>query len=514
MGRRTCPSGRRPAAAGAGGRGRAATTAPSARPPRRRSAGRRRATTVRPRRQQRRHRRPGRPRRHRLDEPSLHVQRVRRAPSRDGGRDRRVPGPAPRPGRAARPSSAGSRRPRRRRPGARRRPGRAARAAPRRRRGPGPGPTGSRCTASVAVSDSSPTSSSSGVPTVRIAASRASPETASTSAPVNRTCTTVRSCSGAGQPASRGTRRSATDVPASSGSVGAHSRQACSTSAAAARGPDDPAPVEPGQREQRELQLGDDAEPAAARAAQRPVQLRGAVGVDLVRAAVGGDQAQAAQVVRGEPVPAPEQAQAAAERVAGHPDPGRGGDERGEAVRGGRGEDLRPRGAGPDAGRAGPRVDGDGVEPAGRDQHRRGRVRGAAVTGTLDPDGQPVGAGTRHGGDDVVLALRADDDARPPGDGGVERGDLGRVAGVRRAQDGPGDRRQAAAAGAAGEGPSRLTDRSREGGGRAGDRRPLCRRRPPLHEAIRQLATGDRAGGCATGEGSVAGTCRRYGAAA
>ena len=74
-------------------------------------------------------------------------------------------------------------------------------------------------------------------------------------------------------------------------------------------------------------------------------------------AAVGGDQAQAAQVVRGEAVPAAEQAQAAAEGVAGHPDPGRGGGERGQAVRGGGGEDLRPGGAGPDAGRAGPRVD-------------------------------------------------------------------------------------------------------------------------------------------------------------
>ena len=100
----------------------------------------------------------------------------------------------------------------------------------------GTGDVGSRCTASVAVGESSPTSSSTGEPTARIGARSASPETASTSAPAKRTCTTVRLCSGAGQAASRGTRSSATDVPASSGSVGAHSRQACSTSAAAAPG--------------------------------------------------------------------------------------------------------------------------------------------------------------------------------------------------------------------------------------------------------------------------------------
>ena len=64
-----------------------------------------------------------------------------------------------------------------------------------------------------------------------------------TSAPAKRTCTTVRLCRGAGQRGvARARRSSATDVPASSGSVGAHSRQACSTSAAAAPGQTIPPP--------------------------------------------------------------------------------------------------------------------------------------------------------------------------------------------------------------------------------------------------------------------------------
>ena len=292
----------------------------------------------------------------------------------------------------------------------------------------------------------------------------------------------MRSCSGAGQPG-RGAPAGARPTSRPRRAASAPIPPGVQHLGGGGGGPDDPAPVQPGQREQRELQLGDDAEAAAAGAAQRPVQLRGAVGVDLVRAPVRGDQPQAVQVVRGEAVAAAEQAQAAAEGVAGHADPGRRGGERGEAVRRGRGEDLRPGGARADAGRAGPRVDGDGVEPAGRQQHRRGRVRGGAVTGALDPDGQPVGAGARDGGDDVVLALRADHDARAPGHGGVERGDLGGVAGVRRAQDGPGDRRQAAAAGAAGEAEQAFTSLLLRAGGegvRPLFRIPLCRipRRP------------------------------------
>jgi hypothetical protein len=61
----------------------------------------------------------------------------------------------------------------------------------------------------------------------------------------------------------------------------------------------------------------------AARAAQSPEQLGGTVAVDLVRAPVRGDEAQALQVGGGEAVPAGEQADAAAQGVAGHTHPGR-----------------------------------------------------------------------------------------------------------------------------------------------------------------------------------------------
>ncbi|MGZ8750447.1 MAG: hypothetical protein ACXWYP_06145 [Pseudonocardia sp.] len=73
-------------------------------------------------------------------------------------------------------------------------------------------------------------------------------------------------------------------------------------------GQEQPAPVQAGDREQRELQLGDDAEAARAGTAQRPEQLGGAVGVDLVRSPVRGDQPQPVHVVRGEAVAAAERA--------------------------------------------------------------------------------------------------------------------------------------------------------------------------------------------------------------
>jgi hypothetical protein len=73
----------------------------------------------------------------------------------------------------------------------------------------------------------------------------------------------------------------------------------------------------PGDRLQPELELGDDAEVAAA-ASQPPEQVRVLVLVDAEAVAVGGDQLVGRDVVARQPVLAREPAHAAAEREPAH----------------------------------------------------------------------------------------------------------------------------------------------------------------------------------------------------
>ena len=117
---------------------------------------------------------------------------------------------------------------------------------------------------------------------------------------------------------------------------------------------DEGAGVDVGDRDQVEVQGGDDRVVAAA-AAQRPEEVGLVLGVDGHRLAVGGDQLDRPDAVAGEAVAAPEPAEPAAERVAGDADVGRGARQRAEAVRLGRLAQLERRGRRPRPARSAPR---------------------------------------------------------------------------------------------------------------------------------------------------------------
>ena len=128
-----------------------------------------------------------------------------------------------------------------------------------------------------------------------------------------------------------------------------------------------------GDRQQLDLQGGDDAEAAPA-AAQGPEQVGVGLGVGADELAVGGHDVEGADVVRGEAVAAGVPAEAPAQGVAGHADVGRGAVQGGEAVLGGERHDVVPDRAGADAGGAGDRVDGDLAQAGGPHEHRAGQV--------------------------------------------------------------------------------------------------------------------------------------------
>ena len=166
--------------------------------------------------------------------------------------------------------------------------------------------------------------------------------------------------------------------------------------------------VQARDRHEVELQLGDDPEVALA-AAQRPEQLGVADGVDPPDRAVGGDDLGAAHVVGGEPVAAGHRAEPAAEGVADHADLARRPAQRGQAVRRGGLDHLRPPRARPDAGGAGHRVDRHRRQAPGGDEHTAGQVGDQPVPG--GPDGHRVSplGGPADGGGDVVGARGAHD---------------------------------------------------------------------------------------------------------
>src|SRR6185312_11005364 len=101
------------------------------------------------------------------------------------------------------------------------------------------------------------------------------------------------------------------------------------------------------QRQQLELDRGDDAEVAAA-AAQRPEQLRVVLVGGPADLAVGGDDLDRGDVVGGEAVLAGVPAHATAEGVADDADVRRGSVQAGEAEVGGGRDDVLPAGPGTD----------------------------------------------------------------------------------------------------------------------------------------------------------------------
>ena len=132
---------------------------------------------------------------------------------------------------------------------------------------------------------------------------------------------------------------------------------------------DEGAGVDLGDRDQAQLQRGDD-RVAATTAAQRPEQVGLVLGVDRAGLAVGGDQLDRLHAVAGEAVAAAEPAEAAAEGVAGDADVGRGARHRAEAVLPAALAQLGDEDAGLDPGRLRLGVDLDPAHALGLEQDR------------------------------------------------------------------------------------------------------------------------------------------------
>jgi hypothetical protein len=142
-------------------------------------------------------------------------------------------------------------------------------------------------------------------------------------------------------------------------------RHRCSSSAAAEPGRNSPPPYRRAIGNSANSSSVTTPKPRRHRAA--PEQLRGAVGVDLVRSPVRGDQPQPVHVVRGEAVAAAERAHPPAEGVAGDAHRRRRRAQRRQTVRRGRRHDLGPGGPGAhaDRRRRDPRRPGLSAEPPG-----------------------------------------------------------------------------------------------------------------------------------------------------
>ena len=182
-----------------------------------------------------------------------------------------------------------------------------------------------------------------------------------------------------------GIRRIAIEVLTSSGSVGAHSRKACSTAGASSPAKKMPPPNSEG--------TGTSSISSAVTMPKLPLPPRTA------QNSSGSDSAQtrrsrpsavtistAVHVVGGEAVLAAERAHAAAEGVADDADVGRRPAQPGQPELGGGLQDAVPLDAGLDAGDPPLGVDGDALHAAGGDHQRAGGVADRAVPGGLDGD--------------------------------------------------------------------------------------------------------------------------------
>ena len=227
-------------------------------------------------------------------------------------------------------------------------------------------------------------------------------------------------------------------------------------------GPDQPAGDDLLQGEEAHLECGDDAEAAAA-AAQGPEEIGLVAGVGAHEAAVGEDDLHGGQGVGSEPVAAAEPPHAAAQRVAGDADVGRGAVQRHQPVGGGRGHDVLPEGARLDVRGARHGVDAHLRHGARAHQDHVGEVaeRSGVVAGPLGGHAQPERAG--EGGDlaDVAGVGRQGDRGRALVDGDVPGhpgGVVAAVAGeVELAVDGRAQRGEAGGRGVEGGGHGTLS---------------------------------------------------------
>ena len=185
-------------------------------------------------------------------------------------------------------------------------------------------------------------------------------------------------------------------------------------------GPEEVAGVHLVDRVEAELEGRHGAE-VAAPAAERPEQLGVAVAVDPPVLAVGAHQFDRQHAVGREAVAASQQAHSAAQRVADHADAAARAPQAGQPELGGRPGDVRPQGAGLDAGDPAPGVDLHARQRRRVDQDRSLQVPARAVPGALHAHVEPVVAGEPHRRDDVVGARRHGDHLGALVDGHVPR---------------------------------------------------------------------------------------------
>lgn len=133
---------------------------------------------------------------------------------------------------------------------------------------------------------------------------------------------------------------------------------------------------------------------------------------DAAQLAVCGDQVHRADVVGGVAELAAQHGHPAAEVVRDGPDPGRGPVEGSEAVFGRRADEVAGAHPGPEACRAGDRVDVDRAHPRGADEDGPVGGYGRSVAGGLHSHRESVLGGVPDGGQDVVRVGGAEDHRR------------------------------------------------------------------------------------------------------
>ena len=160
------------------------------------------------------------------------------------------------------------------------------------------------------------------------------------------------------------------------------------------------------ERDEVELQRGDDAEAPSA-AAQRPEQVRVVLVVGADMLAAGGHELDRGHVVGLQPITARQPRQPASERVLDDTDVRRGAGEADQAVLGGARRHVLPQRAGADARKPPPRVDAHAAHRPGPEEDGvvQPAERGGVVPGRLWRHPQPELARGEDDGDHVVLAL-------------------------------------------------------------------------------------------------------------
>lgn len=189
-------------------------------------------------------------------------------------------------------------------------------------------------------------------------------------------------------------------------------RHPSSTSGTRSRSKYRPAAVDPGDRQQVDLNTGDHTEVSAS-TAQPPEQVLLVLRTHAPQPPVGGDQVDAAHVVGGETMTTGQQPHPAAQGVGHGAHPGEASRERRQAVRGGRLDHVAPAGSGLHPRGLRRRVHPDPAHTPGGDQHAALQRAGATVTGRLHRHPFAARGGELYGAAHVLLIYRLHDHRGP-----------------------------------------------------------------------------------------------------